>query len=279
MNPQELIGLALQASILLTVFGFGLQTRVADLLDILRRPWLLLRSLLGMFLVMPLVAVALVTMCELRPSVEIALVALSVSPIPPLLPGRGSRAGGHTSYALGLMAIAGLLSIVIVPTGIVILGRYFGQPFEMASDAIARVVLLMAILPLAVGMVFRAIFPVASGAIAEPVARLAKVLLVAGVGAILAGAFPAVIALVGNGTLAALGAAVGHFLGGPRPADQVVLALSTACRHPMVALSVARVNFPDEPHLGATILLYLLVGLVVGLPYTVWQRRRTRVSA
>jgi BASS family bile acid:Na+ symporter len=280
MNLQHMTMLALQASILLTVFGFGLQTTARDLVDLVRRPALASRSLLAMFLVMPLIAVALVTAFELRPSVKIALVALSISPIPPLLPGRESKAGGHSSFAIGLMAIAGLLSIVIVPIGVLILGAYLGRPFQMPSGAIARAVLMMAILPLAVGMVFRAIFPVEAGAIAVPVARVAQALLAAGALVILAATLPAVITLVGNGTVAALsafvaaGLAVGHLLGGSRPADQVVLALSTACRHPMIALAVARANFPDEPLLGATVLLYLLLGLLIGLPYIAWQRRR-----
>ena len=72
----------------------------------------------------------------------------------------------------------------------------------------------------------------------------------------------------------AVGLAVGHLLGGPNADDRLVLALATATRHPMIALSVAKTNFPDEPMLGATVLLYLLVGLIIGLPYQVWQKRR-----
>jgi BASS family bile acid:Na+ symporter len=53
-----------------------------------------------------------------------------------------------------------------------------------------------------------------------------------------------------------------------------VLALSTASRYPGIALAVAKANFPDEPDLGATIVLYLLVNLIIGLPYQVWQKRR-----
>ena len=74
------------------------------------------------------------------------------------------------------------------------------------------------------------------------------------------------LSLIGNGSLLALaafvavGLAAGHLLGGPNAADRLVLALSTATRHPVIALTVAKANFPDEPLLGATVLLYLLVG-------------------
>ena len=105
-------------------------------------------------------------------------------------------------------------------------------------------------------------------------------LLVLGVLAILANGMPAVLSLIGNGSVIAFGAFVaaglasGHLLGGPHAAERLVLALSTATRHPAIALAVAKANFPDEPLLGATVLLYLLVGLLIGVPYQVWQKRR-----
>jgi bile acid:Na+ symporter, BASS family len=51
-----------------------------------RRPGQLVRGLVAMNLLMPMFAVALAVMFDLNPAVKIALVALSVSPIPPVLP-------------------------------------------------------------------------------------------------------------------------------------------------------------------------------------------------
>jgi hypothetical protein len=87
MTLAQLVMLALPASIILTVFGFGLQTTLTDVVSLTRRPSLLLRSGLAMFVIMPVLALLLVRWLELHPSVEIALVALAISPIPPLLPG------------------------------------------------------------------------------------------------------------------------------------------------------------------------------------------------
>ncbi|MNW21381.1 hypothetical protein D3C71_2222690 [compost metagenome] len=52
-----------------------------------------------------------------------------------------------------------------------------------------------------------------------------------------------------------------------------MLALSTASRHPAIALAIAKTNFPDEPFLAATIVLYLLVVTLLALPYVKWRRR------
>jgi BASS family bile acid:Na+ symporter len=282
MTLQQAIVLALQVSILMTVFGFGLRTTVSDVMDLVRRPSLIGRSLVAMFVIMPIVAVALAQAFELRPSVKIALVALAISPIPPLLPGREQKAGGHASYALGLMMIAAVLSIAIVPAEVDMVGRYFMRPFAVSPWAIAGIALKAAVLPLLAGMLLRAVLPGVAARITKPVEIIATVLLVAGVLALLAGTFRAVLSLVGNGSIVAMaafvviGLAVGHALGGPSAEHRLVLALSTASRHPAIALAIAKANFPDEPHLGATIILYLLVSLLIGIPYQIWQERRMR---
>lgn len=281
MTIQQAIMLALQTSIIMTVFGFGLRAAPGDVLYVVRRPSLLGRSLVAMLVIMPIVAVVLTRTFELRPSVEIALLALSISPVPPLLPGREQKAGGDKAYALGLMVIAGVLSIVVVPLAVQLVGQYFMRPFAMASSAVAGVVLKAAVLPLVAGLIFRTLLPAVAARIAKPVEVVAQVLLVIGVLAVLAAAFPAVLSLVGQGSFVAMaafvlaGLAVGHALGGPDGDHRLVLALSTASRHPAIALAIAKANFPDEPYLGATILLYLLVALVFGIPYQVWQKRRT----
>lgn len=279
MTLQQLILLALQSSILLTVFGFGLQATPGDVLYLVRRPSLLGRSLFSMLVVMPVVAVALILAFTLRPAVEIVLVALAVSPIPPLLPGRQQKAGGHSSYALGLMAIVGLISIVTVPATMQLLGRFSVRPLEMSSGAIAALVLRTVVLPLVAGIALRALVPALAERVAKPLGLLAKVLLALGALGLLAGVLPSAVALAGNFTILAMvalvvvGLAAGHWLGGPSADHRAVLALSTANRHPAIALAIATVNFPDEPNLAAAIVLYMLVSAIVGIPYTSRQQR------
>jgi bile acid:Na+ symporter, BASS family len=285
MTLQQAVMLALQASILLTVFGFGLQATLHDVQYLLRHPGLLARSLLAMFMVMPVIAVVLGQAFELRPLVQIALIALAISPVPPLLPGKEGKAAGHAAYALSLMGLVSLLSIVVVPLSIAVLGRYYGRSFAMPLAPIARVVVTMTLLPLATGLACRALVPGVAARLARPIKVVATVLLLAGVVAILVATMPAFIQLVGSGsvlTMAAFvvgGLLVGHWLGGPNGDEATVLALSTATRHPAIALAVAKANFPDEPLLGATILLYVVVATLVSVPYVVLRRRALRAVA
>ena len=83
MDLKQLVLLALQVSILCTVFGFGLNTLVHDLLYLARRPGLLLRSVLSVLVVMPVLAVAFSKTLNLPHATEVALVALAISPVPP----------------------------------------------------------------------------------------------------------------------------------------------------------------------------------------------------
>jgi BASS family bile acid:Na+ symporter len=279
MTLQQAVLLALQVSVLLTVFGFGLQATVHDLLYLVRRPALLARSLLAMFVVMPIVAVVLVRLFELRSAFEIALVALAISPVPPLLPKKEGKAGGESGYGLGLMAAVSLLAIVLVPLLVEIVGRYFARPMQMPAAAVAKVVVIMTLLPLVAGVIVRASAPAIADRLEKPARLVATVLLVCGVGALFVAAIPVITGLIDARTLVATavfvitGLATGHFLGGPQAEHSTVLALSTASRHPAIALAVAKINFPNEPYLGATILLYLIVLTVITVPYVSRQRR------
>jgi BASS family bile acid:Na+ symporter len=49
--------------------------------------------------------------------------------------------------------------------------------------------------------------------------------------------------------------------------------MSCACRHPAIAFAIASANFPDQ-RFGGAIILYLLLSLLIGVPYVRWNRSR-----
>jgi BASS family bile acid:Na+ symporter len=280
MNPQELVSLALKVAILLTVFGFGLEATRDDLLYVVRRPRVLARSLIAMFVIMPSFAVLLTTVFHFRLAVAIALIALAISPVPPLLPRKVDKAGGASSYGLGLMVAAASSSILFIPLAAELIGRYFGRPLAMHPAAVAKLIAWSVLVPLAAGILFQRFAPSVAARIAKPTWLVAKTLLIASVIAILIVAFPKSLSLIGNGTLPALtafivvGLVVGHFLGGPGSDERLTLALSTACRHPGLALALAAANIPEERNVSSAILLYLLLSLIITASYIFWLRRK-----
>jgi BASS family bile acid:Na+ symporter len=251
-----------------------------DLLYLLRRPRLLVRSLAAMFVVMPLFAILMTRFVSFNRAVVIALIALSISPVPPLQPRKVTKSGGHAPYGLGLMVTAASFSIVYVPLAAYLIGKYFNRPFAMGPDAVAELIVLSVLAPLAAGIVFRKSAPTTAERIADPIARIAGIVLLIGVLCTLAFSIPAIWALIGNGTIIAFivfaigGLTVGHFFGGPGSEQRVTLALSTASRHPALALAIAGVNVPDERRVIHAVLLYIVVSALITIPYIAWQRKR-----
>jgi len=279
MDLHELIKLCLQASVIINVYAIGLEATPGDLLYVLRRPALLARGLLAMYLAMPVLALVLVWLFDLPGALEVTLVCLAISPIPPLLPRRQGKGGGYAPYALGLMVCMALLSLLLIPVWVKVLGLIFGQTFTLGSGAIALTVLKMIVAPLLVGMAVRALLPAMAGRIARPAIVLAGWLLpLAGLVVVFA-MHKALLEVMGHGTWAVLlvfivvGLVVGHLLGGPDTGDRLVLAVSTASRHPGVAFTLAAANFPQDHAVPALIALYLLLGLVATLVYMKWLAR------
>ena len=127
-------------------------------------------------------------------------------------------------------------------------------------------------------MVLRGVFPAIAERLEKPMALVGKVLLPLATLVLLAITLPAVWVLIGDGTLVAItifiiaGLGIGHVLGGPDPDHAVILALSTASRHPGIALAIASANFPDE-RFGGAIVLYLIINAVAAVLYDVWAQR------
>ncbi|WP_233885669.1 bile acid:sodium symporter family protein [Paraburkholderia flagellata] len=285
MNAKALILLALQIAIAGTVFTYGLRATYDDLLYIVKRPALLLRSLIAMLVIMPLMVVTCVYFLDLPQPTAVVLLALSVSPVPPLLPQKERKAGGSIApYGLGLLVVLALVSIITMPLTIAAFNWLFDQPFAVGLTAIIGIVLKMIFAPLAAGIFFSRLMPRVGLRLLRPLRLVATTLLVIGVAALLAGSWRAVWSAIGQSTIVAIlvfvlaGFVVGHLLGGPKQEHATVLALATASRHPAIALAVASANYPGEPF-APTLILYLLVCTLMAIPYVKWQRSRRAVYA
>jgi bile acid:Na+ symporter, BASS family len=225
---------------------------------------------------MPVVAVGLARWLPMTS--EIALIAMAISPVPPLLPRREVKAGGLQAYAVSLMATLALLAIGTIPLSVELLAVYYRRPLAMPASSVAGLAFISVLLPLVAGIAVRAWTTVADRLV-RPASLIGTLLLVAGSLLLVSATWRGIWSVIGDGTVVvvaafvALGLVVGRLLGGPDPRQATVLGLSTACRHPAITLSIASTNFPDE-RFGATVLLYLLVGLVLLAPYVMWSGAR-----
>ncbi|HET9205579.1 MAG TPA: hypothetical protein VFO28_05020 [Burkholderiaceae bacterium] len=279
MTAAQLIGLAIQLSMALIIFCVALDARFSDLTFLWRRPGLLVRSLVSMLVVMPVLALALVLSFDLNHAVEVALLALALAPVPPILPNKQIKAGGESSYVVALLTTTALVSIVYVPLVATLLGDIFHRPIDVSVANVVKIVVTSMLLPVLAGMALRKVAPAVARRIDKPLSILATGVLVAACIPILVNEWPHMAHLVGNFSILAMivfalvGLAVGHWLGGPDPDERSVLALATASRHPAVALAIAH-NAADRPGVMAAVLMALLVASVATMPYVKWSRAR-----
>jgi BASS family bile acid:Na+ symporter len=280
---QELIMISIRASLFVTVLSIGLDARMEAVTYLVRKPRLLLRSFLAIVVIVPAFAALLVAALALPQAVEIGILLMAVAPLPPFVPATEVRLGAQKSYVYGLLATFALLSIVTVPLTVAILGAVFADHMSVSPVAVARLVFLSVLLPLALGMLIRALAPGVAARTAPLAGKIANLVLIVVSIPVLVVATPAMLKLIGNGTVLAIEAVVavallaGHVLGGPHPYERVALALSSAARHPGIALMIAAANVA-EAGVKATILLFLILGVLTGVAYQLWAKRHVLVT-
>ena len=98
----ETLMLLLKLSVGVLILAIGMGATFADLGYLWRRPRLLLRSLLAMYVLVPLAAFLLVAFLPLSPGLKAALLVFAVSAGAPLLP-RKLGAFGSEAYVFSLL--------------------------------------------------------------------------------------------------------------------------------------------------------------------------------
>ena len=277
IDIQALVLHVLQASIVTVVFSYGLVTTPEDLMDVVRVPSRLVRAIIAVFFIMPLVAYLIGQWLPL--TVGIALVALSISPIPPLLPRRMRESGGAGNFGLGLLVVLACVSLFTVPLSLAVLARFTEFDLAMPVSKVFLMVAMTVLVPVAAGMAVRAWAPAVAKRIARPMSVFGFGLLAVLGTALAVKVAPAIWELVGNGAVLGMaafilvGLAIGHYVGGPSQRYAEDVALAAACRHPAIAMAIASANFPDRKF-GAAILLFLILSIVLATPYLLWLKRR-----
>jgi BASS family bile acid:Na+ symporter len=280
MTFQDAILFGMKASIMMSVLAIGLDTTLGEASYLFRRPRRLLASVISMDVVMPLFAIAAAFLLPLAGPVKLALIALSISPVPAGLPKKAMKMGGAEAHVIGLMVAAAVIAVVFVPIAVEVMGPIFGVEVHMSLSAVAGLMVTTILVPLLAGMVVRLVRPQLAASLVRPLATVANGVLAVAALVIVVAAWPQVMTLVGNGTIAVFVAFVlvaivaGHYFGGPNPDDRTALAVATATRHPGVAMAIATANFPGQRLPAAAVLLYLLVSAVVFVPYAYWRKHQ-----
>lgn len=266
--------LLLFASLFLVVFALALRTTPSDALYLFTHPGQALRAFVAIFVVVPAVAVVIALAFDLHPAVKIALIAMALSPLPPVLPGKQLKAGGGLNYVTGLLFWSALVSLVAAPLGLMMIDVLTPADLKLQPRDILAPIFTGITLPLILGMIGRRVLGEERADHLSPrISKAATVVMGLVFLVLLVVLAPAMWKVLGDGTIIALGVmvlaglAAGWLLGSKEPGEKAALALAASARHPGVAIAIAATNFPNEKLAPAAILIGLLLSVFISIPF------------
>ena len=272
----EALFLAIKVSVGALILATGMGARFSDIIYLWRRPQLLLRSLLAMYVLVPLAALLVVKIMPLTAGIKVALLVLAASSGAPLLPRKLQRFGSNT-YTFSLLITSSLLAIVVVPAWLTFLSRYFDVSVEFSIVDVMAVIAKAFLLPLAIGMLLGALFPTANERIADKLWAVAGIVFIIACLALLALNWQVLLEMRGHGIVALVilmivATAIGHILGGPDPDNRTALAIACCTRHLGVAVIVASAF--RGPRAVVLLAAYIFCSSLVSIPYLRWRQHK-----
>ena len=257
---ETLAMLSVLVFVISSMLSMGLSLTMKQIIDPLKNPRLVILALVVNFILVPLVAYILTILLPLGEAVAIGLILLSTAAGAPFLPKLVEVAKGNIAFSVGLMVLLMVVTIIYLPLVLpLLLSDVAVNPWDIAQSLI-----VMMLIPLAIGLIIRARYADAAAKIQPTFAMAANIgiLVLAVLGLVLN--FSSMIALVGTwGILAgiiflAVALAAGYLLGGSDQANKSVTGLGAGQRNISAALVVAAQNFDSE------VITYLMVVAIIG---------------
>jgi predicted Na+-dependent transporter len=244
-----------------SMLAMGMTLTIAQIIEPLRNARLVILALVANFVLIPLLAYGIVEVINIDDSLRTGLVVLATAAGAPFLPKLVQVAKGPVAMGVGLMVLLMVVTIAYLP---LVLPLLLSGVTVDAWDIAQSLVVLM-LVPLAIGLLIRAHAPDAAGEYQPFFSKASSiaivVLMVVGVGLNASN----ILGLFGTGGIAALllfvigSLVIGFVLGGSDHGVRSVLGLATAQRNVSAALVVTASNFGEDT------LTFVLVGSIVML--------------
>src|SRR5262245_29330413 len=162
----EILLLVIKVAVVTLIFAIGLGSSTADLMYLWRRPGQLVRSLLAMYVAVPLALSLLAKGLALPAPVRLAIFVLAISAGAPLLPRKLSNLG-RAEYVFSLVVTSSLVAVVAVPAWMELLGPLVGRESGLHPRTVAALIAKALLVPLALGMVLHRLRSKFAGKLSE----------------------------------------------------------------------------------------------------------------
>jgi len=258
---ETLVQLSVLVFVVGSMFSLGLSLTMQQIIDPLKNVRMVIMALVANFILIPLLAYALAIVFNLDDTLRVGLILLSTAAGAPFLPKLVDVAKGNIAFSVGLMVMLMVITIIYLPLVLpLLLGDVEVNPWDIAQSLI-----IMMLIPLAVGLFIKARYEDAAAKIQPTFGMAANIALLTMMVLGLVLNFSSMIALVGTfGILAGIvfiiiALIIGYLLGGSESRDKSVMGLGTAQRNIAAALVVAAQNF------SADVVTYLMVIAIISL--------------
>jgi predicted Na+-dependent transporter len=245
-----------------SMMAMSLSLSVGQMTQPLKNIRLVVVALLANFVLVPLLAYAIIKIIPLDQSLQIGVILLGTAAGAPFIPKLVQGAKGNVAYAVGLMFLIMVVTIFYLPFILpVLLPGVEVNPWDIAKSLIVSM-----LIPLVIGMLIKSHSPDVADHWAPVMQKISSlsilILLVVGLGLNISN----IIGFIGTRGIGAmviliLGALlIGLISGGRDPGVRTAMGLSTGNRNGAAALLVATQNFS-----GTNTLPFVLVGTVLML--------------
>ena len=280
LDEPYLMGLA-RVTVFALMLLNGVTIPIRDLFSLQRQPVLFMRSMLAALVLVPVVVLVILVSFDLPVEVATGLLLLAAAPGAPLTTQRSKIAAGSSSLAANLQLMLVLSAVVATPLTLTLFKTLVPVLPELASSpaAVAREIATVSLLPVGAGLFIQRFLPRSAATIGKPLDVVCKVLFLALAILIV---WPAARMSIQLGwmvglaivTMAAAALAIGHVMGAGATLHQRG-SIATACIARNLGLAVVIAAADGVlAKLLPTILAYMLLGMLVAVPYAVWLRRR-----
>jgi len=246
------------------MLAMGFSLTVQQILVPLRNTKLVILSIVANFIFVPLLALAILLIFPLSEGLSIGLFLLGTSAGAPFIPKLAQVAKGDIAFAVGLMVLLMVMTIIYVPIVLpLLLSGVTVNPWDIAKSLI-----LLMLLPLVIALFIKARYEEVADGLLPLMTQATNLSLLVLFVAFFVVYFSDLINVIG--TTAVIVAVVfvlvsfviGYFLGGSSMPIRRVLALGTAQRNLSAALAIATLNFTD-PDVMVMIMVVALAGLIL----------------
>jgi BASS family bile acid:Na+ symporter len=207
MSPDSVLtGVVLPLALAVIMATLGLSLTIADFRRVVTQPKAVLIGLANLLVVSPLLAFVMAEVFGLDPILAVGLVLLGASPGGTLANLLTHLARGETALSVTMTAISSVAAVITVPLflGLAIDRFDAGLGSEVSMGGVVLKVLFITVVPLSIGMLYRARRPEQAVALEPRAKRVALIVFIFVVAGAVASEFGNVVDSIGAVAMAAL---------------------------------------------------------------------------